>query len=95
MLAPMRRGLPALAAALLVATLAADPAAAPFAAVTVLAPGETMVLDPGGSRADGTRLERHAGRGSFVPADGKGVVSLRTTVDIVTDCTSWGDASCP
>ena len=67
----------------------------PFKAGTVLAPGETMVLDPGGSPSDDTRLERHAGRGSFVLADGKGVVSLRTTDDLVTDCTSWGDASCP
>ena len=66
----------------------------PFRAGTVLAPGETMRLDPGGSPVDDTRLERHAGRGPFVLADGKGVVSLRTTDDLVTDCTSWGDASC-
>ena len=51
-------------------------------------------LDPGGSPSDDTRLRRHVGRGSFVLADGKGVVSLRTTDDLVTDCASWGDASC-
>ena len=66
----------------------------PFKAGTVLAPGETMVLDPGGSPSEDTRLQRHVGRGSFVLADGKGVVSLRTTDDLVTDCASWGDASC-
>ena len=27
-------------------------------------------------------------------ADGKGVVSLLTTDDLVTDCEAWGDASC-
>ena len=27
-------------------------------------------------------------------ADGKGVVSLRTTDDLVTDCRDWGAASC-
>jgi len=67
----------------------------PFTAGTVLQAGETLVLDPGGDPGEDTRLLRHAGRGSFVLADGKGVVSLRTTDDLVTDCTSWGDASCP
>jgi hypothetical protein len=66
----------------------------PFTLGTVLAPGETMQLDPGGSPSDDTRLQRHAGRGPFVLADGRGVVSLRTTDDLVTACEAWGDAAC-
>jgi endonuclease YncB( thermonuclease family) len=66
----------------------------PFRAGTVLAPGETLRIDPGGSPSDDTRLERHLGRGPYVLADGKGVVSLRTTDDLVTACESWGAASC-
>ena len=66
----------------------------PFKPGTVLQPGETMVIDPGGDPGDDTRLLRHAGRGTFVLADGKGVVSLRTTDDLVTDCQVWGAASC-
>ncbi len=64
----------------------------PFRPGTLLAPGETLRLDPGGSPSDDTRLERHAGRGPFVLADGKGVVSLRTTDDLVTACVRWGPA---
>jgi hypothetical protein len=60
----------------------------------VLAPGETLRLDPGGSPSDDTRLVRHAGRGPYVLADGRGVVSLRTTDDLVTDCVAWGDSAC-
>jgi len=66
----------------------------PFRPGTVLQPGETLRIDPGGAPSDDTRLERHAGRGSFVLADGKGVVSLRTTDDLVTACEAWGAASC-
>jgi endonuclease YncB( thermonuclease family) len=66
----------------------------PFQAGTVLAAGETMVLDPSGEPGEDTRLYRGLGRGSYTLADGKGVVSLRTTDDLVTACTSWGDASC-
>ena len=66
----------------------------PFKAGTVLQAGETMMVDPGGDPGDDTRLLRHVGRGSFVLADGKGVVSLRTTDDLVTDCAAWGDAAC-
>ena len=66
----------------------------PFRAGTVLAPGETLRIDPGGSPSDDTRLERHLGRGPYVLADGKGVVSLRTTDDLVTDCQDWGASSC-
>jgi hypothetical protein len=66
----------------------------PFRFGTVLQPGETLWLDPGGSPDDDTRLERHAGRGPYVLADGKGVVSLRTTDDLVTACEAWGAASC-
>jgi endonuclease YncB( thermonuclease family) len=67
----------------------------PFKAGTVLQPGETMVVDPGGDSSEDTRLRRHAGRGTFVLADGRGVVSLRTTDDLTTACVDWGDASCP
>jgi endonuclease YncB( thermonuclease family) len=67
----------------------------PFKAGTVLQAGETLVLDPGGEPSEDTRLRRHAGRGTFVLADGKGVVSLRTTDDLVTECRDWGAASCP
>ena len=66
----------------------------PFRPGTVLQPGETLRIDPGGSPSDDTRLERHAGRGPYVLADGKGVVSLRTTDDLVTACEAWGAASC-
>ena len=69
----------------------------PFRHGTVLAPGETLRLDPGGSPGDDTRLVRHAGRGPYVLADGKGVVSLRTTDDLITACVRWGPthpASC-
>ena len=66
----------------------------PFRRARCWQPGETMRLDPGGSPSDDTRLERHAGRGPFVLADGKGVVSLRTTDDLVTACDAWGAASC-
>ena len=66
----------------------------PFRPGTVLQPGETLRIDPGGSPSDDTRLERHLGRGPYVLADGKGVVSLRTTDDLVTACEAWGAASC-
>ncbi len=66
----------------------------PFRPGTVLQPGEALRIDPGGSPSDDTRLERHAGRGPYVLADGKGVVSLRTTDDLVTACEAWGAASC-
>ena len=66
----------------------------PFKLGTVLQAGETMVVDPGGDPGDDRRLSRHVGRGPFVLADGKGVVSLRTTDDLVTDCQDWGAASC-
>ena len=66
----------------------------PFKLGTVLQAGETMVIDPGGDPGDDTRLLRHVGRGTFVLADGKGVVSLRTTDDLVTECQDWGAASC-
>lgn len=67
----------------------------PFRPGTVLQPGETLRIDPGGSPEDDTRLVRHLGRGPYVLADGKGVVSLRTSDDLVTRCTAWGSASCP
>lgn len=66
----------------------------PFRPGTVLQQGETLRIDPGGSPSDDTRLERHLGRGPYVLADGKGVVSLRTMDDLVTACESWGAASC-
>ena len=66
----------------------------PFRPGTVLAPGETLRHRPGRLAGDDTRLERHAGRGPYVLADGKGVVSLRTTDDLVTACDAWGAASC-
>jgi len=66
----------------------------PTTLMTMLQAGETMVIDPGGDPGDDTRLLRHVGRGTFVLADGKGVVSLRTTDDLVTDCEDWGAASC-
>jgi endonuclease YncB( thermonuclease family) len=66
----------------------------PFRAGTVLAPGETLRIDPGGSPSDDTRLVRHLGRGPYVLADGQGVVSLRTADDLVTACEAWGSASC-
>ena len=66
-----------------------------FRTGTILQPGETMRVDPGGSASDDTRLERHAGRGPHVMPDAGGVVSLRTTDDLVTSCTAWGSASCP
>ena len=66
----------------------------PFAAGTVLQAGETMVIDPSGDPSDDTRLERGLGRGSYVLADGRGVISLRTTDDLVTACSAWGAASC-
>jgi endonuclease YncB( thermonuclease family) len=66
----------------------------PFRPGTVLQPGETLRIDPGGSPGDDTRLQRHLGRGPYVLADGKGVVSLRTTDDLVTACEAWGAASC-
>jgi endonuclease YncB( thermonuclease family) len=65
-----------------------------FRAGTILGTGETMRIDPGGSASDDTRLERHAGRGPHVMPDAGGVVSLRTTDDIVTACTAWGSGSC-
>jgi hypothetical protein len=66
----------------------------PFRPGTVLGAGETLRILPAGSPEEDTRLERHLGRGPFVLADGKGVVSLRTADDLVTDCTAWGAASC-
>ena len=42
---------------------------------------------------DDTRLARHLGRRPHGLADGKGVVSLRTSDDM-TSCTAWGPASC-
>ena len=40
-------------------------------------------------------LERHLGRGPYVLADGKGVVSLRTTDDLVTSCDVMGHRVVP
>jgi endonuclease YncB( thermonuclease family) len=67
----------------------------PFKAGTVLQAGETLEIDPGGDPSEDTRLRRGLDRGSYVLADGKGVISLRTTDDLVTTCSSWGAASCP
>ena len=66
----------------------------PFRFGTVIPPGGELTLDPGGSPGDDTALVKHAGRGEFVLADGKGTVSLRTFDDLVTACETWGGGRC-
>jgi endonuclease YncB( thermonuclease family) len=63
----------------------------PFGAGSVLAPGETMVVRPGGSGPN-SRLVRNLHRGDHMLTDAGGTVSLRTATDIVTDCRAWGSA---
>jgi endonuclease YncB( thermonuclease family) len=67
----------------------------PFGYGTILQPGETMRIDPGDGRdlAGGGQV-RHLDRGAFVLADGGGQLTLRTSTDLVTDCTSWGRGHC-
>ena len=66
----------------------------PFQPGSVLQPGQTMRVNPGGSAGASSGLLRSLGRGPFVLADGGGVISLRTATDIVTTCTSWGRGHC-
>jgi len=66
----------------------------PFERGTVLRPGETMVVLPQGSPSDDTALVRHLGRPDYALADGRGLVSLRTSTDLVTDCFGWGGVGC-
>jgi Lamin Tail Domain len=63
----------------------------PFGAGSALAPGDTMVVRPGGS-GPGSRLVRNLHRGEHVLTDGGGTISLRTATGIVTDCLAWGSA---
>jgi endonuclease YncB( thermonuclease family) len=66
----------------------------PFQPGSVLAPGQTMRVLPGGSAGASSGLLRSLGRGPYVLADGGGVISLRTANDIVTTCSSWGRGHC-
>jgi endonuclease YncB( thermonuclease family) len=66
----------------------------PFGPGTLLAPGETMTVLPGGSRLLNVGMTRQLGRGQFVLPDGGGQVSLRTATDIRTTCASWGRGHC-
>jgi endonuclease YncB( thermonuclease family) len=66
----------------------------PFQPGTILQPGQTMRVNPGGSASASAGLLLNLGRGSFVLADHAGVLSLRTATDIVTACTSWGRGHC-
>jgi len=63
----------------------------PFGAGSALAPGDTMVVRPGGS-GPGSRLVRNLQRGDHALTDGGGTISLRTATGIVTDCLAWGSA---
>ena len=65
-----------------------------FAPQTVLAPGETMRVLPGGRARDDTRLVRHVGRGDRVLADAGSAVELRTDDDQLTACVAWGAGRC-
>jgi endonuclease YncB( thermonuclease family) len=66
----------------------------PFSFGTVLQPGQSLVVDPGGSRGGGGTYLRQLGRGPHVLADGGGSVSLRTMTDIPTTCVHWGRGRC-
>ena len=61
----------------------------PFGPGTILGPGERMRVVPGGPTPE-SRLVRNLHRGTYVLSDGRGVVSLRTMTDLVTDCYDWG-----
>jgi endonuclease YncB( thermonuclease family) len=66
-----------------------------FGPGTVLQPGQSMEVDPGGRAASiASPLLRQLGHGAFVLSDNGGVVSLRTATDIVTACASWGFGRC-
>jgi endonuclease YncB( thermonuclease family) len=66
----------------------------PFPPGTLLAPGESMHVVPGGSRALNSAHVVHLARGSYVLADGGGQLTLRTMTDDVTACASWGRGRC-
>jgi endonuclease YncB( thermonuclease family) len=61
-----------------------------FTPGTIIGPGQTMDIDPGGNRSNDRTLSRHLGHGSYVLSDNGGTVSLRTATDIVTACAHWG-----
>jgi endonuclease YncB( thermonuclease family) len=60
----------------------------PFGPGTVLQPGGSLVIDPGGARGASGPLVR-LGRGDHVLADGGGMVTLRTFTDLVTATRRW------
>jgi endonuclease YncB( thermonuclease family) len=66
----------------------------PFSWGTVLQPGQSLVVDPGGQRGAGSTYLRFLGRGPYVLADGGGSVSLRTMTDMKTACVRWGRGRC-
>jgi endonuclease YncB( thermonuclease family) len=61
---------------------------------SILQPGQTMRIIPGGSRVLDDGLTRQLGRGNYVLADGGGQLTLRTATDMVTSCASWGRGHC-
>jgi endonuclease YncB( thermonuclease family) len=61
---------------------------------TVLGPGQTMRVMPGGSPSDDEPFVRYLGRSGSVLADGGNSVSLRTFTDLTTACFAWGFAAC-
>jgi endonuclease YncB( thermonuclease family) len=65
-----------------------------FAPGTLLAPGETMRVAPGGRARDDSRLLRHAGRSDRALADTGNAVDLRTADDQLTACVAWGAGRC-
>ncbi len=66
----------------------------PFAFGTILAPGQTMRILPGGSRTFASGLDVQLGRGRYGLADRNGRLTLRTATDMVTACAAWGRQHC-
>jgi hypothetical protein len=61
---------------------------------SVIEPGETMVVDVGGTPRNDTRLHKYYGFNRPMLADGGQRVVLRSYLGVRVACTAWGSYGC-
>jgi endonuclease YncB( thermonuclease family) len=66
----------------------------PFAAGSVVPPGQTMQVDVNGDPAGDTALRRHWGLNRLILPDPGGSVRLTTFTEITLSCDAWGSGRC-